>query len=331
METFVVKAVKSRTPALPNNEAATGKNVVREANLWLRELQRQENSEHKTRSDMAEAIESEDEHGELNQESGDHTDQTNVGGRNSLVGTTETNADTYPQEGCEKPGLLQGKRWSVMMALPEVTVCGSSYGEVVIPLLHKKREGKGDKKAGEIPKNFSRRMQRVDGFTSCQSCSESMRAVFRIATEHEDWGTLRRQVLERREAEMATLSAPTRAWMALKEEKAKQLPEKNEDGYALAKLRQEPNVKRLEEELKRGREKKEERESRDGRAKLARIKRREEKMKRELRDARVELAGIKSREEEMKKGRYEEEEWAPRPRGKPDASLADTTWHEVGP
>ncbi|KAK0661646.1 kinase-like domain-containing protein [Cercophora samala] len=43
---IVVKVLKTRTSALPNNEAAIAKNVIRQADIWLRELQYQENLEH---------------------------------------------------------------------------------------------------------------------------------------------------------------------------------------------------------------------------------------------------------------------------------------------
>ncbi|KAK0732520.1 kinase-like domain-containing protein [Apiosordaria backusii] len=45
---IVVKVLKTRTSALPNNEAAVAKNVIRQADIWLRELQYQENLEHKS-------------------------------------------------------------------------------------------------------------------------------------------------------------------------------------------------------------------------------------------------------------------------------------------
>lgn len=45
---IVVKVLKTRTNALPNNEAAIAKNVIRQADIWLRELQYQENLEHKS-------------------------------------------------------------------------------------------------------------------------------------------------------------------------------------------------------------------------------------------------------------------------------------------
>ncbi|KAK4224000.1 kinase-like domain-containing protein [Podospora fimiseda] len=45
---IVVKVLKTRSPAVPNNEAAMAKNVIRQADIWLRELQYQENLDHKS-------------------------------------------------------------------------------------------------------------------------------------------------------------------------------------------------------------------------------------------------------------------------------------------
>ncbi|KAK4166339.1 kinase-like domain-containing protein [Cladorrhinum sp. PSN259] len=45
---IVVKVLKTRSPAVTNNEAAMAKNVIRQADIWLRELQYQENLEHKS-------------------------------------------------------------------------------------------------------------------------------------------------------------------------------------------------------------------------------------------------------------------------------------------
>ncbi|KAK1752649.1 kinase-like domain-containing protein [Echria macrotheca] len=45
---IVVKVLKTRTPATTNNEALAARNVIHQADIWLRELQYQENLQHKS-------------------------------------------------------------------------------------------------------------------------------------------------------------------------------------------------------------------------------------------------------------------------------------------
>ncbi|GAB1309924.1 STE kinase [Madurella fahalii] len=45
---IVVKVLKTRSPVAANNEAAVAKDVIRQADIWLREFQSQENLEHKS-------------------------------------------------------------------------------------------------------------------------------------------------------------------------------------------------------------------------------------------------------------------------------------------
>ncbi|KXX80641.1 NUAK family SNF1-like kinase 1 [Madurella mycetomatis] len=45
---IVVKVLKTRSPLAANNEAAVAKDVIRQADIWLREFQSQENLEHKS-------------------------------------------------------------------------------------------------------------------------------------------------------------------------------------------------------------------------------------------------------------------------------------------
>ncbi|CAP73182.1 uncharacterized protein PODANS_2_5910 [Podospora anserina S mat+] len=107
--------------------------------------------------------------------------------------------DTVHYEECKRNTPLRNKKWFMMERLPEMTVCGECFWEVVVPLLEQGRQDGGDVK-GEIPRNFYKHMQRVEGLASCQLYSERMRNVFRLAAERADWRFLEKEVLERMRA-----------------------------------------------------------------------------------------------------------------------------------
>ncbi|KAK0665587.1 hypothetical protein QBC41DRAFT_367504 [Cercophora samala] len=107
--------------------------------------------------------------------------------------------DTVHYEECGRNRPLRNKKWFRMERLPEMTVCGECFWDVVVPLLEQDRQDGGDVK-GEIPRNFYKQMQRVEGLASCQLYSERMRNVFRLAAEHADWRFLEKEVLGRMRA-----------------------------------------------------------------------------------------------------------------------------------
>ncbi|KAK0739250.1 hypothetical protein B0T21DRAFT_382331 [Apiosordaria backusii] len=108
--------------------------------------------------------------------------------------------DTCHYEECGRNRPLRNRKWFMMERLPEMTVCGECFWEVVVPLLEQDRQGDGGDVKGEIPKNFYKQMLRVEGLASCQLYSERMRNVFRLAAEHGDWRFLEGEVLGRRRA-----------------------------------------------------------------------------------------------------------------------------------
>ncbi|KAK4203739.1 hypothetical protein QBC40DRAFT_250863 [Triangularia verruculosa] len=107
---------------------------------------------------------------------------------------------TCHYEECGRNTPLRNKKWYMMERLPEMTVCGDCFGEVVEPLLEQVRRGDINDVRGEIPRNFYKQRRRVEGLASCQLYSDRMRNVFRLAAEHGDWRFLEGQVLERQRA-----------------------------------------------------------------------------------------------------------------------------------
>ncbi|KAK4171958.1 hypothetical protein QBC36DRAFT_83015 [Triangularia setosa] len=108
--------------------------------------------------------------------------------------------DTVHYEECGRNRPLRNRKWFMMERLPELTVCGECFWEVVVPLLEQDRQGEGGDVKGEIPRNFYKQMQRVEGLASCQLYSDRMRNVFRLAAEHGDWRFLEGEVLGRMRA-----------------------------------------------------------------------------------------------------------------------------------
>lgn len=88
---------------------------------------------------------------------------------------------------CPRDQPVRDARWHVMQYIPEMTVCGECFDEVVRPLLE-----------DNIPvaRNFYVQPQRVP-VASCQLNSSRMREVFRKACRHNDLRYLEARVLER--------------------------------------------------------------------------------------------------------------------------------------
>jgi len=90
---------------------------------------------------------------------------------------------------CWRSTPIPNRRWYVMDAIPEFTVCEECFDAVVWPLLE-------DEEIGAIPRNFFRSRQ-TRKLASCQLYSERMRNVFHVACQHDDFGFLEKQVWKR--------------------------------------------------------------------------------------------------------------------------------------
>ena len=101
-----------------------------------------------------------------------------------------------PVPACTRDNLHLGHRWYIIPQLPEFTVCESCYHQAVYPAI----------KAGHpIASKFNLKMQTVRETslgTSCQLYSSRMRAVFRQATERNDWALLAQEARDRKAMEM---------------------------------------------------------------------------------------------------------------------------------
>ncbi|KAK4164903.1 hypothetical protein QBC43DRAFT_44656 [Cladorrhinum sp. PSN259] len=90
---------------------------------------------------------------------------------------------------CWRGTPIPNRRWYVMDSIPEFTVCEECFDAVVWPMLE-------DEDSGRIPRDFLRNRQ-TRQLASCQLYSERMRNVFKVACQHDDFGFLESQVLER--------------------------------------------------------------------------------------------------------------------------------------
>ena len=92
---------------------------------------------------------------------------------------------------CQQYSKVMNGNWHVMEYLPELTVCGECFDEVVRPRLDADNA---------VARSFFVKPQRLDA-ASCQLYSERMRDVFRRACRRDDFQYLEDKVLERRRVE----------------------------------------------------------------------------------------------------------------------------------
>ncbi|KAM0662336.1 hypothetical protein ACHAPH_001923 [Verticillium nonalfalfae] len=92
---------------------------------------------------------------------------------------------------CREDRPVAGENWYVMQHLPELTVCGDCYDDVVKPRILQD---------GQVARNFSMRPKQLS-IATCQLYSERMREVFRKACRRNDVKYLEDKVLERQKIE----------------------------------------------------------------------------------------------------------------------------------
>ncbi|CRK34935.1 hypothetical protein BN1708_006570 [Verticillium longisporum] len=92
---------------------------------------------------------------------------------------------------CREDRPVAGENWYVMQYLPELTVCGDCYDDVVKPRILQD---------GQVARNFSMRPKQLN-IATCQLYSERMREVFRKACRRNDVKYLEGKVLERQKIE----------------------------------------------------------------------------------------------------------------------------------
>ena len=97
----------------------------------------------------------------------------------------------YRMEAPDEDGVVRHGNWHVMQHVPELTVCGECFDEVVRPRLDADNA---------VARSFFVKPQRLDA-ASCQLYSERMRDVFRRACRRDDFQYLEDKVLERRRVE----------------------------------------------------------------------------------------------------------------------------------
>ncbi|CRK34928.1 hypothetical protein BN1708_006564 [Verticillium longisporum] len=92
---------------------------------------------------------------------------------------------------CREDRPVAGENWYVMQHLPELTVCGDCYDDVVKPRILQD---------GQVARSFSMRPKQLS-IATCQLYSERMREVFRKACRRNDVKYLEGKVLERQKIE----------------------------------------------------------------------------------------------------------------------------------